>query len=309
MVVELVHFDAARRELALANSIDEVKGIRDKAEAIRQYIKQQKGSFEMQNQAAEIKLRAERRAGELLGDMERNKGGEWEHREHQLQDVTSAPKLEELGISKIQSHRWQTEAQYPEEKFERYVAETKDKGEELTSVALYSLAKGIPHIARNNGNNEWYTPSNIIELARLVMGSIDCDPASNDKANEIVKATKYFTSEVDGRQQKWEGNIWLNPPYAQPSVSDFCHLVCEKYKTGEIRQACVLVNNATETAFYQGMLELCGAVCFIKGRVRFVDEDGKEGAPLQGQTVLYFGFNIQKFADYFSGLGVTLYAR
>ena len=64
--VSLIHFDTAKRELALASSIDEVKNIRDQAEAIRQYIKQQKGSFEMQNQAAEIKLRAERRAGEML---------------------------------------------------------------------------------------------------------------------------------------------------------------------------------------------------------------------------------------------------
>lgn len=43
-----------------------MKLIRDKAEALRQYIRQQKGSLEMQNQCAEIKLRAERRAGEML---------------------------------------------------------------------------------------------------------------------------------------------------------------------------------------------------------------------------------------------------
>jgi len=67
----LIHFDRARQELALASTVDEVKQIRDQAEAIRQYIKQQKGSFEMQNQAAEIKLRAERRAGEMLREIPR----------------------------------------------------------------------------------------------------------------------------------------------------------------------------------------------------------------------------------------------
>lgn len=57
--VPLVFFDKARQALQEAHSIDEVKKIRDQAEAIRAYIKQQKGSLIMQNQAAEIKIRAE----------------------------------------------------------------------------------------------------------------------------------------------------------------------------------------------------------------------------------------------------------
>lgn len=58
----LTHFDRAKRELELASSIDEVKQIRDQAEALRQYARQQKLSLEMQNRCAEIKIRAERRA-------------------------------------------------------------------------------------------------------------------------------------------------------------------------------------------------------------------------------------------------------
>jgi hypothetical protein len=56
----LTHFDRAKRELELAASIDEVKKIRDQAEALRQYARQQKLSLEMQNRCAEIKIRAER---------------------------------------------------------------------------------------------------------------------------------------------------------------------------------------------------------------------------------------------------------
>ena len=132
--ISLIHFDTAKRHLTLATNIDEIKQIRDQAEALRQYILQQGASLEMQNQCAEIKLRAERRAGEML-----NKESQWggdrksESRSH---DVT----LNNLGITKIQSHRWQLEASVPEERFEQHVAQIKAKKDELTSAGLRRLA-------------------------------------------------------------------------------------------------------------------------------------------------------------------------
>ena len=52
--------------------------------------------------AAEIKLRAERRAGEMLNEMEKSKGAATQTRSHH---VTT---LKELGIAKMQSSRWRT---------------------------------------------------------------------------------------------------------------------------------------------------------------------------------------------------------
>jgi len=135
---QLAHFDTARREIALASSIDEVKQIRDKAEALRQYIKQQGAGLEMQNRCAEIKIRAERRAGELLGETEFNKGGR--PSENLLQDVSSLPKLKDFDISEIQSHRWQLEAEVPEEILEQHIAKVKAEEGELTSISIQRLA-------------------------------------------------------------------------------------------------------------------------------------------------------------------------
>jgi len=170
--------------------------------------------------------------------------------------------------------------------------------------------KGKAHVGNATGENEWYTPPIYIQAARETMGSIDVDPASCETANQTVKANKYYTIEDDGLIQKWEGNIWMNPPYSQPLVTQFCNLLVEKYITGEVSQACVLVNNATETEFYQNMMKHCKAICFIKGRVKFIDKEGNsKGAPLQGQTILYFGDNVGGFGSIFSKLGVVLYAK
>lgn len=92
----LVHFDAARQELVLARNVDEVRQIRDKAAALYHYIRQQGASLEMQNQCAEIKLRAERRAGEILAVTEKHRAGRPpENRSHDVTDLP--PRLEDLG--------------------------------------------------------------------------------------------------------------------------------------------------------------------------------------------------------------------
>jgi len=143
--VRLINFDRAREALTLAHSIDEVKEIRDQAEAIRAYIKQQKGSFEMQNQAAEIKLRAERRAGEILREIPRQPGertdltsGHDVARLTTYQQVLSDNELEDKTVQ-----RWQLEAEIPEEKFEQFITETKAAAEELTSIAAVRIAQKI----------------------------------------------------------------------------------------------------------------------------------------------------------------------
>ena len=167
----------------------------------------------------------------------------------------------------------------------------------------------IAHVGNATGENEWFTPEIYIEAARKLMKTIDVDPASTEIANQIVKASKYYSIKDDGRLQEWDGNVWLNPPYSQPLITEFCNLLIEKFKNGETKQACVLINNATETEFYQNMMKHCEAICFIKGRVKFIDKEGNStGTPLQGQTILYFGDNTKDFSFIFSEFGVVLHA-
>ena len=98
----------------------------------------------------------------------------------------------------------------------------------------------------------------------------------------------------------------LSAEFAQMDA-DFAEAVASKYESGEIEQACILVNNGTETQWFQRMLGAADAVCFPKTRIKFIDPDGNpSGAPLQGQAILYMGGNVAAFTSLFAEEGVVL---
>jgi|SRR5665213_408828 len=174
------------------------------------------------------------------------------------------------------------------------------------NISIPEALRPMSHVGQNSGNDEYATPLDIIAAVHEVMGNIDIDPASSEAANKIVKAKKFHTIETDGLKQKWKGRVFINPPFSQPAVADFCNLLVEKYIAHEISEVIIVVNNATETIWFQNLLQVIDTICFPKGRLKFTDHSGefKGGGPLQGQAVLYAGENFEKFATVFSRFGI-----
>ena len=140
------------------------------------------------------------------------------------------------------------------------------------------------------------------------MGGVDLDPASTATANEVVGATEYCSIEDSGLgPEPWHGRVWMNPHYSQPLIGDFCDRLIEDYLDGDVTEACVLVNNATETEWFQRLAANARAICFPRGRVKFWHPE-RESAPLQGQAVIYLGTEPEKFRDSFRSFGLVVTA-
>ncbi|MGO9566202.1 MAG: DNA methyltransferase [Desulfomonilaceae bacterium] len=126
----------------MATTVDEVKQIRDKAEAMRMYARQAQYTLEMQNMCAEIKLRAERRLGEMLQETRIAERGENNLlRGRTMRPRDEGPLLADLGVPKSQSSRCQIISRLSNEQFEKRIQDIKGSGKELSSRDMVDFAK------------------------------------------------------------------------------------------------------------------------------------------------------------------------
>jgi phage N-6-adenine-methyltransferase len=161
--------------------------------------------------------------------------------------------------------------------------------------------------ASGTGENEWFTPAEHIERARLVLGGIDLDPATHKKAQETVRAERWFTKATNGLVQEWHGRVWLNPPYAQPHIADFVSKMVSERKAGRVAAAIMLTHNYTDTAWFHEAVSIADAICFTRGRVKFYEPNGKIAAPTQGQAFFYFGSDVEAFTRTFCAVGFVVF--
>ena len=274
-----------------------------------------RGNLEAANKHQADRIRALRLMGLIFAGLERgtNRGAN----QHQSganvggADTSSYTQaIEDCGIHRDSAHKYQKLAEVEEALLEEYFFVVEQKADdapskEITLAGALKYKQGAAHVKENSGENEWYTPEVYIQAAKEVMGSIDLDPCSSAIANETVGATKFFDLEDDGLEQGWEGNVWMNPPYERSLVDSFTGKLLDELHAGNIDQAIVLTNNATDTQWMQGLMLGAQAICFHEGRIRFNMPTGEAGAPLQGQAFCYFGADAEKFMEVFANFGAV----
>lgn len=124
-MTELVKYNEACRALAAARSTDEVKSIRDKAIAIRAYARQAKNKS-LEADAFEIRLRAERRLGEMMVADKDNRASHGGDKKSKVSEKLLKPTLSEIGIDGNLAHRARQLNKLSDRAFENLVAEGRE---------------------------------------------------------------------------------------------------------------------------------------------------------------------------------------
>ena len=177
----LALYEAACYAIAQAKTTDEVKDRRDKSEAMRAYARQAKNR-QLEIDAAEIRIRAERRLGELIRQQKETvglaTGGEHGGKPaidgSRTEPSIKRSTLADAGIDKKLSSHVQKVAAIPEPEFEGIVGEWRETletaNERVTTNILNAAEKAHNYRTQVTGENEWYTPTEYVERAREVIG-------------------------------------------------------------------------------------------------------------------------------------------
>ena len=145
-----------------------------------------------------------------------------------------------------------------------------------------------------------YTPAEVLDLVHQFWPQgIDLDPASDEAANQLVKARRIYTEADNGLIQRWNAEtVYLNPPYSM--VAKFVQRLAEAYAFNSVQEAILLTKADTSTQWFQEIWQNASAICFVDHRLRF--GEASQSAPF-ASAISYFGPESKRFAVMFRTLG------
>lgn len=289
--------------LAQARTVDDAIELRNQAGALEEYVRRRELGGRAHADAWEIIQHCNRRIGQFLREMPTAQGARTELRPAG-ETKSKAVALRELGIARSTANRLEQLAQLPEPEFRARVELGRQR---ITKQAEPGAVTAVSAASEHDGDT-WGTPPEYAEAARKVMGGIELDPASNERAQEVIRAERWYGKEQNGLSQPWSArSVWLNPPYSMPLIAQFEGRFCDEYRDGHFVEGMTLVNACTETGWFQRALKELVAVCFPEKRIAFLGADGKAIAGNnRPQAVLYAGRKLPAFRKVFGQFGVVL---
>ena len=134
-------------------------------------------------------------------------------------------------------------------------------------------------------NMDWCTPQDFFDKLDAEFHFV-LDAAATE---QTAKCAKFFTPETDGLSQSWDcgGAVFCNPPYGL----EIAKWVRKAYKESKkINHPIVLLVPArTDTAYFHDYIYGKAEIRFVRGRLKFTDENGKDYAstPFPSMVVVY----------------------
>lgn len=190
MSADLALLDRARQALAEARAVPELAELRDQAAAMARYLARKCGAEEAARHATEIRLRAERRIGEMLAETVQPGGSP----EALSSGSTKLPST----VTRDQSSKWQRIASLPEPVFEEALAKP-----EPTTAALVKLARQLaaqnPSAPEGEPETNTTTALEALSASGRKFGTIYADPPwkYGNQGTRAATNNHYGTMSVD----------------------------------------------------------------------------------------------------------------
>lgn len=214
----LVLIDKARAWLAQAETLADIGAVMDTAERARKWAQRAKLGRAAENHAVRIRIEAERKAGQLLAEMDRRRLGRPEKTSGH--PTFSPPKLADLGVSRQQASDWQRMARVPDEVFEAHVQEVVAADKPLTTSGVVEVAKRIEREQRRAEPKMAPDLASVSPSVRCEVGTAIALPLDDDSVHLIVTSPPYgvgieYQDSGDVQAALWPAFMhrWLTEAY------------------------------------------------------------------------------------------------
>ena len=142
-------------------------------------------------------------------------------------------------------------------------------------TALTTPARSV-HFS--SATDEWETPQGLFDELSWLFGGFTLDPCATAKN---AKCARFFTRAEDGLAQRWEGKVFLNPPYGR-AIGRWVQKAYEESRSGAL--VVCLLPARTDTRWWQEYVKR-GQVWFLRGRLKF--GDARNSAPFPSAIVIF----------------------
>lgn len=174
------------------------------------------------------------------------------------------------------------------------------------------------NVQHSSRSDRWYTPTHILDMVRQVIGRIDFDPASEEGAQERVKAGSYAWAKGELPETPWpKGTVFCNPPGGKKGNRSMAGLFWKRMMQhrdeGMLTQGvflCFSIGALQHTQRLDCEPITHFPICIPEYRVAFDYPTGVKGSsPSHPNAIIYVPGTMDdrwRFADIFSQIGTVM---
>ena len=142
-----------------------------------------------------------------------------------------------------------------------------------------------------------FTPPDFMAGIYAAFGEIDLDPCAHILSPVIARRRILVSEGGDGLADDWSGRMaFVNPPFSE--LLKWLRRAHVQWQAGKVETVVCLVPVRTDSAWFHDTLSADADIYLLKGRVRFLDAQGKGQQTPFSLMVLTLGSTAEQRVDY-----------
>ncbi|WP_082444441.1 MULTISPECIES: DNA N-6-adenine-methyltransferase [Sphingomonas] len=141
-----------------------------------------------------------------------------------------------------------------------------------------------------------FTPSDFMDSIYAAFGAIDLDPCANLLSPVVARRCILLSEGGDGLVDEWSGDVvFVNPPFS--ALLKWLRRAHDQWCAGNVKTVVCLVPVRTDSSWFQETLVSDAEIYLLKGRVRFLNAEGKGQHTPFSLMILTLGASIENKAS------------